>query len=208
MGSDFLAAKLHDPLVHTSLLADFVSSLVKGAIYVAVAVGAAAAATAAVAATIGSGGTAGPVVVFLISNIIIGGVGAGFGSLIDDIADGAGALVDDALDFFGMKGKPDGLIVTGSPDVRIKKQPAARAAGKLPPAGELANLRRKTPGDRTKTRVRGTSLPIYFLHCCPLPGWRKWPGIFWQIPQLQYRKWWRRLWRVQIPIPHPPMKIK
>ncbi|MEZ2603178.1 RHS repeat-associated core domain-containing protein [Kluyvera intermedia] len=140
MGSDFLAAKLHDPLVHTSLLADFVSSLVKGAIYVAVAVGAAAAATAAVAATIGSGGTAGPVVVFLISNIIIGGVGAGFGSLIDDIADGAGALVDDALDFFGMKGKPDGLIVTGSPDVRIKKQPAARAAGKLPPAGELAKL--------------------------------------------------------------------
>lgn len=140
MGSDFLAAKKDDLLVHTSLLADFVSSFVKGAIYVAVAVGAAAAATAAVAATIGSGGTTGPVIAFVVSGLVVNGVGAGFGDLIDDIADGAGELVDDALEFFGIKGDPDGRIITGSPNVTIKKKPAARAAGKLPSAGELAKL--------------------------------------------------------------------
>jgi len=153
MGSDFLAAKKDDVLVHTSLLADFVSSFVKGAIYVAVAVGAAAAATAAVGVTIGSGGTAGPIIAFVVSGLAVNAVGAGFGDLIDNIADGAGEVTDSILDSFGLKGAPDGLIVTGSPDVTIKKKPAARAAGKLPSAGELAKLeaedaKKQDAGDR------------------------------------------------------------
>ena len=171
MGSDFLAAKVGDVLVHTSLLADFVSSFVKGAIYVAVAVGAAAAATAAVAATVGTGGAAGPVIAFVVSGLAVNAVGAGFGDLIDDIADGAGEIADDILDFFGIKGDPDGLIITGSPDVTIKKKPAARAAGKLPSAGELAKLEAE---DAKKQDAGDTALHIastIFSRWCLLPGW-------------------------------------
>lgn len=170
MGSDFLAAKVGDVLVHTSLLADFVSSFVKGAIYVAVAVGAAAAATAAVAATVGTGGAAGPVIAFVVSGLAVNAVGAGFGDLIDDIADGAGDIADDILDFFGIKGDPDGLIITGSPDVTIKKKPAARAAGKLPSAGELAKLEAE---DAKKQDAGDTALHIastIFFSLVPFAG--------------------------------------
>lgn len=136
MGSDFLAAKKEDVLIHSSLLADFVSAVVKGAVYAGVAIGAAAAATA----IIGTGGTGALVAGYLLGGLAVAAVGYGLGGLIDKVSDAAGDAADAVLDFFNIRGSPDGLIITGSPNVNIKGKPAARAAGKLPAASELDRL--------------------------------------------------------------------
>jgi RHS repeat-associated protein len=113
MGSDYLAAKLDDPLVHSSWFADFMGGVVKGAIYAAVGIGAA----------------------FLMGPwgfLAVIAVGFIFGEAVDALADFVGELTDKALEALGLKGPPDGIITSGSPDVRTKGKPAARAAGKIP----------------------------------------------------------------------------
>lgn len=168
MGTDYLAAKKDDVLVHASLLADFVSAVVKGAVYVGVAVGAAAAATAAAAAVIGSGGVAAPGIGYVAGALAVTAVGSGLGGLIDKVSDAAGDAADAVLDFFNIRGAPDGLIITGSPDVTIKGKPAARAAGKLPAASELDRLEAV---DAKKQEEEETALSIacdIFLSLVPV----------------------------------------
>ncbi|MFD1801416.1 RHS repeat-associated core domain-containing protein [Mixta tenebrionis] len=114
MGSDYLAAKLDDPLVHSSWFADFMGGVVKGAIYAAVGIGMVA--------------LLGPVGGFL----AVMAFGFIFGEAVDALADLGSDISDAILDFLGLKGPPDGIITSGSPDVRTKGKPAARAAGKIP----------------------------------------------------------------------------
>lgn len=112
MAGDFLAAKQNDTLAHTSLLADVISGVVKGAIYTAIGL-------AAVAATAATGGAA------LAVGLAAGAVG-GFvlGEAIDAVSDGIG-------EFFGGTSL-DATITTGSPNVKTKSLPSARAAGSIP----------------------------------------------------------------------------
>ncbi|KAA8998835.1 RHS repeat protein, partial [Affinibrenneria salicis] len=113
MAADLTAARAGDPLVHTSLLADFAAGLTEGLIYTAVF-----AAAGAMAGT-GLGAVAG---LALLAGAMTSGLPEAAGNLV---ASG----VDAALDFFGLRGPPDATITSGSPDVHIMGKPAARAAG-------------------------------------------------------------------------------
>lgn len=118
MGNEFFAAKQGDKLMHSSIFADIVCGVVKGAVYAAIG-------TAAVALTIGTGGMATAAGAAIFAGA---GLAAGFtiGGLIDDAAD----WVADGIDsLFGLS-NPDGEIDTGSKNVRVKGKGAARAAGK------------------------------------------------------------------------------
>ncbi|WP_127956682.1 RHS repeat-associated core domain-containing protein [Serratia microhaemolytica] len=132
MSSDFLAAKQGDPLEHSSVLADFISGVVEGALYLGVAV-------AAAALTVGTAGLAGAAIGF------VAAAGAGFavGGLISKGADWVGGLVDGVLGALFGSGPPDAVITSGSPNVFIKGKPAARAAGAIPHAELYAELERQ-----------------------------------------------------------------
>ena len=118
---DCLAAKLGDKLEHSSWIADFVSGLVKGAIYAGVAF----VATTAIGLT---GGLA-----FVVGTAAILTTGFVVGDVIDNFSDAVGDFIGE---LFGGKNL-DGEIITGSPNVKIKGKKAARAAGK-PPLEQLA----------------------------------------------------------------------
>jgi len=106
----YLAARETDCLLHTSLLADFVSGVVKGAIYFT----AGALACAALAVT-------GPAA--LIVGAAVGlAVGFIFSEAIDEVADEVASWFPPSQ---------DAVIATGSVNVRTKMKPAARAAGKI-----------------------------------------------------------------------------
>src|SRR5699024_1628320 len=104
-------AKENDVLLHTSWLADFINGVIKGAIYAAV--GAAACALAAVT--------------FPASLLVGAAVGFAFGFVFGEAVD---ALADSVSDLFP-KSK-NGKIKSGSPNVKTKSLPSARAAGKIP----------------------------------------------------------------------------
>ncbi|PIJ45284.1 RHS repeat-associated core domain-containing protein [Tatumella sp. OPLPL6] len=111
--TELLAARQGDPLVHSSVLADFIGGVVEGAV-----VAAAFVAGEALMAT---------------------GVGLPFGAaliagaLATDIPDKIGGFVSEGVDSLinalGLQGPPDGKILTGSSNVLIMGKPAARAAG-------------------------------------------------------------------------------
>ena len=127
MADEFIAARIDDPLVHSSGLADFVSGLVEGAIYLGIYTGAVALCGTGIGGVLGLGLA----------------VAAGVSGLPAKIGDKAGDLVDSAIGFLGLKGPPDAKISSGSDNVRIMGKPAARAAGTVDhaylaafPAGE------------------------------------------------------------------------
>ncbi|MBA5806704.1 RHS repeat protein [Morganella morganii] len=120
MGNEFLAAKEFDPLVHSSLFADIVCGVVSGAIYAGIGIAAAAAIGASGGAALAVGAAVGVV------------AGFSLGGMIDFVSDSVADGVDAVLDFFNMRGDPDGKIVYGSKNVHTKSQRAARAAGKIP----------------------------------------------------------------------------
>ncbi|MDC6118514.1 EndoU domain-containing protein [Serratia rubidaea] len=107
--SDLTAARLGDPLVHSSLLADFVSGLVEGAIYAGIYAGA----TALISSGLGA-----PVGIALVAGAMVSGIP-------EKIGTAAGALVDTLIG----TGPPDAFITSGSDNVHMKGKPAARAAG-------------------------------------------------------------------------------
>lgn len=113
MADDLLAACKDDPLVHSSLLADFASGLVEGAIYCGIWVGSAALFGTGVGAVVGVG-------------LLVGAMASG---LPEKIGNAAGNAVDSALDALGLRGPPDAKITSGADNVKIMGKPAARAAG-------------------------------------------------------------------------------
>ncbi|HCT1401687.1 TPA: RHS repeat protein [Proteus mirabilis] len=148
MGNEFFAAKQGDKLMHSSIFADIVCGVVKGAVYAAIG-------TAAVALTIGTGGMATAAGAAIFAGA---GLAAGFtiGGLIDDAAD----WVADGIDsLFGLS-NPDGEIDTGSKNVRVKGKGAARAAGKLPSPVLLASI----AADNTPPKEeKGTEIALRVL---------------------------------------------
>ncbi|MDF7758323.1 RHS repeat-associated core domain-containing protein [Kosakonia cowanii] len=117
--TDYIAARIDDPLIHSSVLADFVGGLVEGAVVAGI----------LLAAGTGVGAVLGGVAIAAL--VFSGG--------LQEIGDAAGKLVDSLID----PGPPDAHIVTGSENVHIKGKKAARAAGTVdrdyllaPPAPE------------------------------------------------------------------------
>ncbi|APG20394.1 type IV secretion protein Rhs [Kosakonia radicincitans] len=103
--TDYLAARIDDPLIHSSALADFVGGLVEGAIVAAI----------FIAATTPIG-------------IVVAGVavaGLMFSGALESVGNAAGKLVDSLID----PGPPDAQIISGSDNVLIMGKKAARAAG-------------------------------------------------------------------------------
>ncbi|MBK0124833.1 RHS repeat protein [Pantoea sp. S61] len=105
--TDYLAARIGDPLVHSSALADFVGGLVEGAIVAGI----------ILAAGTGVGALLGGVAIATL--VFSGG--------LEHIGNTAASLVDSLID----PGPPDAFIVSGSGNVRIKGKLAARAAGSV-----------------------------------------------------------------------------
>jgi len=113
--SELTAARLDDPLVHSSALADLVSGLVEGAIYTGILVGAGMlfAVNPVAGVAVGAG-------------LMIGAMASGYPEKLGNQASDA---VDGLLDTLGMRGPPDAVITSGSDNVNIMGKPAARAAG-------------------------------------------------------------------------------
>ncbi|KJV35877.1 RHS repeat-associated core domain-containing protein [Pantoea sp. SM3] len=105
--TDYLAARIGDPLVHSSALADFVGGLVEGAIVAGI----------MIAAGTGVGALLGGVAIATL--VFSGG--------LEKIGNAAASLVDSLID----PGPPDAFIVSGSGNVHIKGKLAARAAGSV-----------------------------------------------------------------------------
>ncbi len=113
--SHLTAARIDDPLVHSSALGDLVSGLVEGAIY--------------------GGILAGATLLFAVNPFA--GVAVGAAAMVGAMASGypeklgnaASSAVDGLLDTLGMRGPPDAIITSGSENVNIMGKPAARAAG-------------------------------------------------------------------------------
>lgn len=102
--TDYIAARIDDPLIHSSALADFVGGVVEGAIILGV--------TATV------GWLAGPIV----AGVVVAGLM--FSGQLEKAGNAAAKLVDSLID----PGPPDAQIVSGSDDVHIMGKKAARAA--------------------------------------------------------------------------------
>ncbi|MCL2894508.1 RHS repeat-associated core domain-containing protein [Brenneria tiliae] len=113
MADDLIAACKDDPLVHSSVLADFASGLVEGAIYCGIFVGAAALFGTGVGAVVGLG-------------LAIGAMTSG---LPEKLGNMVGNAVDGVIGALGLRGPPDAKIKSGSDNVKIMGKPAARAAG-------------------------------------------------------------------------------
>ncbi|WP_193787939.1 hypothetical protein, partial [Winslowiella iniecta] len=111
--ADYVAARLDDPLVHSSLLSDFVSGLVEGAIYAGVFI----ASTAMVASGAG---------IALGTGLTVAAIASGFP---ERWGNAAGAAADGLVGALGLTGPPAAVITSGSASVRIMGKPAARAAG-------------------------------------------------------------------------------
>lgn len=115
MADELIAARIDDPLVHSSLLGDFAAGLVEGAIYLAVFSAGAAMAASGVGVAIGAA---------LVVGAMVNGFPERIGNMVSDAVDGL-------LDTLGMRGPPDALITSGSDNVLMKGKKAARAAGKV-----------------------------------------------------------------------------
>ncbi|WP_414147499.1 RHS repeat-associated core domain-containing protein [Erwinia sp. BNK-24-b] len=113
--SDLTAARLDDPLIHSSALADLVSGLVEGAVYTGILVGASMLFAVNPVAGIAVG-----------AGLMIGAMASGYPEKLGNKASDA---VDGLLDTLGMRGPPDAVITSGSDNVKIMGKPAARAAG-------------------------------------------------------------------------------
>ncbi len=111
--SELLAARIHDPLVHSSLIADVVSGVVEGAICLAALAGGMALMSNPFTAVIG-----------------VAVIGVAYATdWPEKIGDFVGKGVDAISNFFGGGGPPDATISSGSPNVFIMRKAAARAAG-------------------------------------------------------------------------------
>ncbi len=142
--SELLAARIDDPLIHSSLLADVVSGAVEGAICLA--------AITAGSAMMGTGlGTVAGVV--LIAAVFTTGIAEDAGDLV-------GQGVDAVLDFFGWLGPPDAIIKTGSHNVRIMEKAAARAAGTVDHNYLNTPIPQESFGDQAKAFAIGTAVAI------------------------------------------------
>ncbi|WP_380184779.1 RHS repeat-associated core domain-containing protein [Kalamiella sp. sgz302252] len=113
--SNPIAARLDDPLVHSSALADLVGGLAEGAVYTGILVGASLLFAANPLAGIAVG-----------AGLVIGAMASGYPEKLGNMASEA---VDGLLDMLGMRGPPDAVITSGSDNVKIMGKPAARAAG-------------------------------------------------------------------------------
>ncbi|KAF0812123.1 putative deoxyribonuclease RhsC [Andreprevotia sp. IGB-42] len=134
--SDLCAARLGDPIVHTSLLGDILKVALDIAAYAlitAAAVAAVAAAAAATGLTLGAGAP-------LLIGVVVGiGMGVSGGSgLLDKATTGIANFI--------CPPQEDGKILTGSTNTFTNSKPAARAAGKVgggpaspPPAPSLGD---------------------------------------------------------------------
>ncbi|EOC1280692.1 RHS repeat protein [Cronobacter turicensis] len=111
--SELLAARIHDPLVHSSLIADVVSGVVEGAICLAALAGGIALMSNPFTAVIG-----------------VAVIAAAYATdWPEKIGDFVGKGVDAIGNFFGGGGPPDATISSGSHNVFIMRKAAARAAG-------------------------------------------------------------------------------
>ncbi|HEY9156018.1 MAG TPA: hypothetical protein VIM69_12855, partial [Opitutaceae bacterium] len=124
------AARIHDTFTHTSLFAQIlkVAASVGAGLLVGLAVGAAA------ALIVGTGGL-GAIVLGAVVGAVIGVMAdaatsafTGKGSLEQYLSDMANEVIDSFI-----PGKVEGAIATGSQDVLINGQRAARAAGVMAP---------------------------------------------------------------------------
>ncbi|WP_158785233.1 DUF6531 domain-containing protein, partial [Pantoea sp. BAV 3049] len=111
--SDLTAARLDDPLVHSSLLSDLVSGVVEGAIYGGILFGAGLISSTGIGIAVGVA-------------LTVGAMASGYP---EKLGNRAGEAVDGLLDMLGMRGPPDAVITSGSDNVHIMGKPAARAAG-------------------------------------------------------------------------------
>ncbi|MBP2168747.1 RHS repeat-associated protein [Erwinia toletana] len=111
--ADKVAARIDDPLVHSSLLSDFVSGMVEGAIYAGILLACSAMTLSGVGLVLGIG-------------LTIAAIADGFPERLGNAAGGA---VDSLIGALGLTGPPDAVITSGSGNVHIMGKPAARAAG-------------------------------------------------------------------------------
>ena len=122
------AARVGDALLHSSMLADVLGGVLEIAANVAVTALVTAAVVAATGITVATGGL-GCVVLGAVVGVVVGigmsttGADKGLSRLCESVAN---ALFPPVVEAF---------IRSGSPDVFINGKPAARAAGKLSPAG-------------------------------------------------------------------------
>ncbi len=110
-----IAARIDDPLVHSSALADLASGLVEGAIYTGILFGASMLFAVNPVAGVAVGAAA-----------MVGAMASGYPEKLGNAASDA---VDGLLDMLGMRGPPDAIITSGSENVNVMGKPAARAAG-------------------------------------------------------------------------------
>lgn len=121
MSSDELwAARLDDPLLHTTFLSDLLSSALEGLVYVAI--GAVACAVVGVAACSGVGLIVGAVVCGAIAATPTGD-GGSIGGKITELCDGIANFISHPT--------PQAKISTGSEDTKTNSKKSARAAGTL-----------------------------------------------------------------------------
>ncbi|MFN3988617.1 MAG: DUF6531 domain-containing protein, partial [Rhodocyclaceae bacterium] len=125
MSEAFWAARLDDPLLHTTWQSDVIGALVEGATYVGIALAAGAAVGGAVALTVGTGGAAAGALVAgatvaarLVAPAAVGGLAGGW---ISKMSEGVGSYFSPPTE--------QAWIRSGSSDTHTNSKLAARAAG-------------------------------------------------------------------------------
>lgn len=123
------AARQHDDILHSSLLADIVSVGSEVALYAMM--GACVSAALVAAAPVAAAGSAAAVVGAVAGNCVLSGIIVGAAANLSGLAGTISASAD-ALGDALFPPTPQGKIVSGSSNVLINGRPAARAAGYFP----------------------------------------------------------------------------
>ncbi|MCE0993334.1 PAAR domain-containing protein, partial [Pseudomonas alloputida] len=138
------AARMGDAILHPSLAAEMISAVAEAVIYAAATAAVAAAISLAVVGTVATGGAAG-VAIAAVAGVAVGamstlsvGEDQTVGDAISSFCDSLGNSVDSP--------DPYGKIESGSTNVLINSEPAARAAGITgPPGGGAADTEQEEP---------------------------------------------------------------
>ncbi|WP_181004856.1 RHS repeat-associated core domain-containing protein [Pseudomonas putida] len=138
------AARMGDAILHPSLAAEMISAVAEAVIYAAATAAVAAAISLAVVGTVATGGAAG-VAIAAVAGVAVGAMST--------LSVGEDQTVGDAISSFCdslgnsvVSPDPYGKIESGSTNVLINSEPAARAAGTTgPPGGGAADTEQEEP---------------------------------------------------------------
>ncbi|ERL01301.1 hypothetical protein O999_22790 [Pseudomonas putida LF54] len=138
------AARMGDAILHPSLAAEMISAVAEAVIYAAATAAVAAAISLAVVGTVATGGAAG-VAIAAVAGVAVGAMST--------LSVGEDQTVGDAISSFCdslgnsvVSPETYGKIESGSTNVLINSEPAARAAGTTgPPGGGAADTEQEEP---------------------------------------------------------------